>query len=76
MMVLQNATNLGSDATRDIGVAGPSELRNLASWYRSFAEKAGNPAIWEKRLLTAEQLEEEAARVEEALRCGHQGEQR
>jgi hypothetical protein len=75
-MALQNATTFGSDATLDTGAVRPSELRGLACWYRSFAEKAGNPTIWEKRLLTAERLEEEAARVEEALRRGRQGEQR
>jgi hypothetical protein len=75
-MALQNGTNFGSDAALDTGAARPSELRGLARWYRSFAEKAGNPAIWEKRLLTAERLEDEAARVEKALRRGHQGEQR
>jgi hypothetical protein len=24
----------------------PEKLRELASWYREFAERAGNPAIW------------------------------
>ena len=36
------------------------ELRKLAAWDREFAERAGNPAIWEARLRTAEQLEAEA----------------
>jgi hypothetical protein len=76
IMALQNATNFGSDATLDTGAAQPSELRSLASCYRSFAEKAGNPAIRERRLLTAEQLEEEAARLEETLRREQQGKQR
>ncbi len=40
------------------------ELRKLAAWYREFAERAGNPAIWEARLRTAEQLEAEADRAE------------
>jgi hypothetical protein len=31
----------------------PSELRELASWYRDFAERAGNPVTWEARLRTA-----------------------
>jgi len=84
-MALQNSTNFASDATHDIGAARPptaptrsrsSELRSLAAWYRSLAEKAGEPAIWEKRLLTADRLEEEAAHIEEALRRGHQEEQR
>jgi hypothetical protein len=45
----------------------PSEgrrLRELAAWYREFAERAGNPTIWEARLRTAEDLEAEAARLE------------
>ena len=41
-----------------------NELRKLAAWYREFAERAGNPAIWEARLRTAEQLEAEADRAE------------
>ena len=40
------------------------QLRELASWYRDFAERAGSPTIWEGRLRTAEDLEEEADRVE------------
>src|SRR5229473_1560020 len=36
------------------------KLRDLAEWYREFAERAGNPAIWDARLRTAEKLEEEA----------------
>jgi hypothetical protein len=39
------------------------KLRELAGWYRDFAEKAGNPAIWEGRIRTAEDLEEEADRL-------------
>lgn len=40
------------------------ELRDLASWYRAFAERAGSPVIWEGRLRTAEELEEQAAGFE------------
>jgi hypothetical protein len=52
----------------------PLELRSLAVWYREFAKRAGNPAIWESRLKTAEDLEREAGRVEarialQAERC-------
>jgi uncharacterized protein len=36
------------------------KLRDLAAWYREFAERAGNPAIWDARLRTAEDLEKEA----------------
>ena len=43
---------------------GPEELRLLASWYRELAERAGNPIIWESRLLMAESLEMEAKRIE------------
>ena len=45
----------------------PEKLRELACWYREFAERAGNPAIWEGRLRTAEGLEAEAARIERAV---------
>ncbi len=40
------------------------KLRDLAAWYRQFAERAGNPAIWEARLRTAEDLEKTAADLE------------
>ena len=43
----------------------PDELRELAYWYRGFAERADNPAIWEGRLRKAEELEEEAAHDKE-----------
>ncbi len=43
----------------------PRKLRELAAWYREFAEKAANPSIWEARLLMAEDLEREAARAEQ-----------
>ena len=39
-------------------------LRDLAAWYRKFAERAGEPAIWEGRLRTADKLEEEAVELE------------
>ena len=42
----------------------PDRLRELAGWYREFAERAGNPTIWDARLRTAEDLEAEAARIE------------
>jgi hypothetical protein len=40
-------------------------LRRLAGWYRAFAERAGNPAIWEARLCMAEDLDAEAHRLEQ-----------
>jgi len=41
------------------------KLRDLASWYREFAERAENPAIWDARLRTAEDLEREAGHIED-----------
>ena len=43
----------------------PGKLRELACWYRNLAERTGNPTIWDGRLRTAEDLEAEAARIEE-----------
>jgi hypothetical protein len=40
------------------------KLRNLAAWYREFAEKTQNPAIWDVRLRTAEDLERAADDLE------------
>ncbi len=42
----------------------PDRLRELACWYRELAERTGNPAIWDSRLRTAEDLEAEAARID------------
>jgi hypothetical protein len=42
----------------------PRKLRELAAWYREFAEKTDNVMIWEARLRMAEDLEQEAARLE------------
>jgi hypothetical protein len=49
---------------RDALVSDPQKLRQLACWYRAFAERIGNPTIWDSRLRTAEDLEAEAARIE------------
>jgi hypothetical protein len=40
-------------------------LRELAAWYLTFATRAANPVIWESRLLTAEDLDVEARRLEQ-----------
>ena len=42
----------------------PTKQRELASWCREFAERTGNPLIWEARLRTAEDLDNEATRIE------------
>jgi|HubBroStandDraft_6_1064221.scaffolds.fasta_scaffold329911_2 hypothetical protein len=39
----------------------PYQLRELAQWYREFAERAGNPMIWELR--TAEDLDAAVERI-------------
>ena len=44
------------------------KLRDLAAWYREFAERAGDPWIWDARLRTADKLEKEAALLEKRLR--------
>ena len=41
----------------------PEKLRELASWYRDLAERAGSTVIWEARLRMAEDLEIEADRL-------------
>jgi hypothetical protein len=46
--------------------ADPLKLRDLASWYRLMADRAGSLMIWEARLRTAEDLEAEAALIERA----------
>lgn len=47
-------------------------LRELACWYREFAERSANPTIWDARLRTAEDLEAEAARLEAITACVRQ----
>ena len=47
-------------------------LRELAAWYRAFAARAANPAIWESRLFTAEYLEAEANRIDPNKTAGEQ----
>lgn len=41
----------------------PEKLRELAAWYRQFAERAGNPAILESRLRMAADLDQEAEQL-------------
>lgn len=51
-----------------------SKLRELASWYREFAERAGNPVIWKARFRTAQDLETEADHIDRGL-CALNGPQ-
>ena len=47
------------------GMSEPKRLKELACWYREFAERAANTMIWEARLLTAENLDREADQIEQ-----------
>ncbi len=40
------------------------KLRELASWYRGYAERTENPVIWDARIRTADDLDAEADRIE------------
>ena len=51
----------------------PTKLRELALWYREFAERAANPVIWESRLRMAEDLEAEAEKAEGASNVKQNG---
>jgi hypothetical protein len=55
------------EAQERVEMHDPEKLRELASWYREFAERAGNPMIWEGRLRLAEDLDREAERIERTL---------
>ena len=41
-----------------------AKARMLREWYRALAALSANPAIWESRLLTAEELDAAAGRIE------------
>jgi hypothetical protein len=43
------------------------QLRRLAAWYREFAERAGATWVWEARLRRADELADEATRLEKRL---------
>jgi hypothetical protein len=45
---------------KDIPQKNAQMLRDLAAWYREYAERTGNSAIWDARLRTADGLEKEA----------------
>jgi len=47
------------------GAPDAEKLRELAAWYREFAERAGSSAISESRLRIAGELDEEADLLEE-----------
>jgi hypothetical protein len=64
------------DATAgDYTSENPQRLRELAMWYREFAEKVGSPAIWDARLQTAEDLDDEVGRIERVSRLNAPPEQ-
>jgi hypothetical protein len=45
-----------------------ARLRELAAWYRQYAELAGAAWVYEGRLRTADELERQAARLEQIER--------
>lgn len=53
---------------------GDQTLRQLAAWYREFAEKAGDPGIWDARLRMADDLDAEADRIDRGHRSSDRGE--
>jgi hypothetical protein len=52
----------------NIEVENPQKLRELATWYRDYAERAGTLWVWERRLQTAEEIERRAAMLEDSRR--------
>jgi hypothetical protein len=53
---------------RDPAVENPQKLRELAAWYREYAERASAPWVREGRLRTAACLEHQAAMLENTRR--------
>jgi hypothetical protein len=51
--------------TNGVGALEPDKLRELASWYREFAERAAT-SVREARLRIAEDLENEAELLDQA----------
>jgi hypothetical protein len=66
-MAAQKASLISSLAQPESGrgTSDPRKLRELAAWYREFAERTDNPMIWECRLHTADDLDAEATRLEQ-----------
>jgi hypothetical protein len=56
----------GSPTSDDDPEGRVRKLHKLATWYRAFADRAGNAAIWEMQLRTAEDAE--ASRIESRAR--------
>jgi limonene-1,2-epoxide hydrolase len=61
LSAIARAFGNGKSKGRSAGEA--KRLRELADWYRVLAERTDNPAIWDARLRTAEELEAEADRI-------------
>jgi hypothetical protein len=57
----------GEHSMKYLAQESTQKLRELAAWYREYAERAGNSAIWDARLRTAEELEKEAGSIERRL---------
>jgi hypothetical protein len=63
-MVLLSTHDAAAGPGRQLPRAKQRELRELAAWYREFAERTANPVIWEARLRMAAKLEEVADGLE------------
>jgi hypothetical protein len=63
-MVLLSTHDAAAGLVRQQPRAEQRKLRELAVWYREFAERTDNPVIWAARLQMAEKLEEVAGWLE------------
>ena len=65
MQLQHTHSSISGEGVSDDSSTRVQRLRELAAWYRAFAERAGNPAIWAARLRTAEDLDAEASWIEQ-----------
>ena len=64
-MAAISTSDASNGRSKDESHESQRRLRELALWYREFADRTENPAIWEARLQTAERLEWDAERLAE-----------
>ena len=69
--MIRNLRALPSLSSEKGGASRHDPLRQLAAWYRAQAERAGSLWIWEARLQRAEDLEAQAAALENSLPDHH-----
>jgi hypothetical protein len=66
-MTLLSTHDAAAGPGREQPFAKQRKLRELAAWYREFADQTDNPVIWEARLRMAAKLEEAAGELEAGL---------